>query len=440
MGYITFPQSFNGKKIVRIQDVNTEITVGATGSGYDAWYRYPASFLIPEGDPQYSKEGNTALGTYGYMLNSRCWSYDVGLALLVFATEGDWDMVDEMLQRLKLDQNGDGSWNFSYDIYIGKLFHDYVRTGAMGWVVWGICYALLTRTDGKDQVREWLDMLENAGEWLLSRQVTDHKDPRYGLLRGGYGAYDMDYNYSEVEIEWCSVEHQCSSLQALEGCALVLKKEKYKKAAELVRDQLYLKCYDQENGRFYQGINGGKPDVAWALDCTTWAGTLIFSVVHSNCARTCLKTAKEVYLTTGKEIVQSTEDAYYNTDYSSPDTFSGFKPYSDRTADYAGAPDLVWTEGTLGYAALALVLGKTEEAKFYVDECIRLQNCDGSTGGVIYTTATYAMLPWEFHVWESVVSSAWLYLVINNPDVLFPRVTRQVYYMAKINNITDERP
>lgn len=181
------------------------------------------------------------------------------------------------------------------------------------------------------------------------------------------------------------------------------------------------------------------PDKAWALDCTTWAGILIFSVVHSSTAEACLETARSVYLTKDKKIIQSREKDYYNTAYSDDETFSGFKPYSDKTADYKGAPDIVWTEGTLGYSTLAYVLGNMDEAKKYVDECIRLQNCGGSTGGVIYTTATYGMLPWEFHVWESVVSSSWLYLVINNPDVLFPRTLRQVYYMAKINNIHDER-
>ena len=181
------------------------------------------------------------------------------------------------------------------------------------------------------------------------------------------------------------------------------------------------------------------PDKAWALDCTTWAGTLIFSVVHSSTAEACLETAKSVYLTKNKKIIQSREKDYYNMAYSDDETFSGFKPYSDKTDDYKGAPDIVWTEGTLGYSTLAYVLGDMDEAKKYVDECIRLQNCDGSTGGVIYTTATYGMLPWEFHVWESVVSSSWLYLVINNPDVLFSRTLRQVYYMAKINNIHDER-
>lgn len=440
MGYIAFAQSFEGKKIVRIHNSNRDITVGVTGSGYDEWYRYPASFLIPDDDPQCSKEGNTANGAYGYMLNSRCWSYDVGLALLVFATSRDWDIVKEMLHRLKEDQNSDGSWNFSYDIYIGKLFHDYVRTGAIGWVVWGICYAVLQMGGFGDKSYGWKEMLEKAGEWILSRQVTDAKDPRYGLLRGGYGIYDNDYNYTATEIEWCSTEHQCSTLQALEGLSLVLGKKKYKKAAELVRDQLFLKCYDKKNKRFFQGINGGKPDQAWALDCTTWAGSLIFSVVNTETARGCKETAKDVYLTTSKSIVVSDAKDYYNQTYSSEGTFDGFKPYSDKTADYAGAPDIVWTEGTLGYAALALQLGDIEDARKYVDECIRLQNCNGSTGGVIYVTATYGQMPWEFHVWESVVSSSWLYLIINNPDVLFPKTLRQTYYMAKITNINDERP
>ena len=93
--------------------------------------RLPASFLIPTDDPQYNKDGSNALGAYGYMLNSRTWAYDVGLALLVFTTSGDYDICREMLKRMKYEQNDDGSFNFSYDIYIGQLFDGYVRTGAM---------------------------------------------------------------------------------------------------------------------------------------------------------------------------------------------------------------------------------------------------------------------------------------------------------------------
>lgn len=146
--------------------------------------RLPASFLIPTDDPQYNKDGSNALGAYGYMLNSRTWAYDVGLALLVFTTSGDYGICKEMLKRMRYEQNDDGSFNFSYDIYIGQLFDGYVRTGAMGWLVWGACYYTMESGD-----RDFVKMIKKAGDWLVSKQVTDSSDPRYGLMTGGYGSY-----------------------------------------------------------------------------------------------------------------------------------------------------------------------------------------------------------------------------------------------------------
>ena len=236
-------QSYQGVKICKAVKCHENGEVEIVGiSDTDNTYRLgrlPASYLIPQDDPQYSKDGSNALGIHGYMLNSRCWIYDAGLALLVFTHSGDHDICREMQSRLTTEQNADGSFNFSYDLYIGQLFDGYVRTGSIGWVVWGMCSYALETGD-----REFESMISKAGEWLLKQQVTDPDDERYGLLKGGYGTYDEHYNYTDETIEWCSVEHQCSALQALEGCALVLKNDKYKVAAELVRDQLYLKCYD----------------------------------------------------------------------------------------------------------------------------------------------------------------------------------------------------
>lgn len=117
-------------------------------------------------------------------------------------------------------------------------------------------------------------------------------------------------------------------------------------------------------------------------------------------------------------------------------------PPDDPQYDKDGSKAL-WKYGyCLNYRTWAydIGLGEYDECKIYIDETIKLQNCKGSNGGILYVTETYGTLPWEFHVWESVVSSAWLYLLIHCPDVLFPRTLRQVYYMAKINNIHDERP
>lgn len=399
------------KQIVGISDANNTYHTG----------RLPASYLIPQDDPQYNKDGSSALGMYGYMLNSRSWVYDAGLALLVFVTAGEYDICKEMLGRLSDEQNTDGSWNFSYDLYIGQLFEGYVRTGAIGWLVWGACYYTLVTGD-----ESFNDMLERAGQFLLNMQINDEKDPRHGLLRGGYGTYNMsDYSYEPTEIEWCSTEHNCSCLQALTGLSLVLGDDRYFDAAMKVKESLISKLYDFDNNRFYQGINTGVPDKAWALDCTTWSGKIALNILNDTLPKKCLATSIDAYFVQDCHIVQSTEKDRYNTAYSSDHAFSGFKPYSDReTGDYIGAPTLVWSEGTLGAALLALYVGEYDKAKAYVDEMIELQNANGSTGGVLYVTATYGELPWEFHAWESLVSSAWLYLIINNPEVLFPYTTK----------------
>ena len=223
-------QSYQGVKICKAVKTHENGAVEIVGvSDTDNTYhlgRLPASYLIPQDDPQYSKDGSNALGTHGYMLNSRCWIYDAGLALLVFTHSKDYDICREMQSRLATEQNDDGSFNFSYDLYIGQLFDGYVRTGGVGWVVWGMCYYALQTGD-----MDFKHAISKAGEWLLKQQVTEQDDPRYGLLKGGYGTYAADYSYTDEVIEWCSVEHQCSSLQALEGCALVLNDIRYKKAA-----------------------------------------------------------------------------------------------------------------------------------------------------------------------------------------------------------------
>lgn len=426
--------SFPGRKICKAIHVldNGEQQIVGISDANNTYHtgRLPASYLIPQDDPQYNKDGTNALGAYGYMLNSRSWVYDAGLALLVFVTAGEYDICKEMLGRLANEQNTDGSWNFSYDLYIGQLFEGYVRTGAIGWLVWGACYYVLMTGDASFNT-----MLEQAGNFLLNMQINDEKDPRNGLLRGGYGAYNMkDYSYSPVEMEWCSTEHNCSCMQALTGLSLVLNDDRYVQAALKVKESLISKLYDFTNDRFYQGINTGVPDRAWALDCTTWAGKLALNIINDKFPKKCLATAISEYFVQDCYIVQSTEKDRYNTTYSSDHAFLGFKPYSDReTEDYKGAPTLVWSEGSFGAILLALYVGDYEKAKLYMDEMIELQNVKGSTGGVLYVTATYGELPWEFHAWESVVSSSWMYLLINNPEVLFPYTTKYVqdYYATR---------
>lgn len=385
--------------------------------------RLPSSYLIPSDDPSFDKDGTSAKGKYGYMLNSRSWIYDLGLALLAFTTSGEYDLCKEILNRMKTEQNSDGSFNFSYDNYIGPLFEGYVRTGAVAWLVWGMSYYTIRTKD-----ETYLNVIKKAGNWLLGQKVTDESDPRYGFLKGGYGSYDTDYNYVEEEIEWCSTEHQVSSLQALNGLYEVTGDNQYKKAAEKLHYNLIKVLFDYKNNRFYQGVNKSGVDKSWALDCVTWAGLSTisddsFGVFSSEL----IKTALSEYKVTGVKLVKSNVENRFNVDYSSDQTFSGFKPYSDLDGGYTGSPDIVWSEGTLGFILLCMRNGREDLAKEYLSEIEKLQSVSNDSGGVLYSTATYGELPWEFHVWECLTSTSWLYLLKNNPDVLFPKMSYSTY-------------
>ncbi len=415
--FLFSPTASVGRKIAKLarKNDNGYTIVGMTGASKIDAGRLPASYLIPADDPHYNRDGSNALNLYGYMLNSRCFIYDAGLSLIAFTLSGDVELCVEMLDRLRTEQNEDGSFNFSYDNYIGQLFEGYVRTGAIGWLVHGMCYYTLQTGD-----TSYLDIIRRAGDWLVSRQIADANDLRYGLLTGGYGSYNEDYTYIEQEIEWCSTEHNCSALQALTELALVLGDEKYKRAAALVKQALFTTLYDAENARFYQGVGMDGVDDAWAVDCCTWAGKTLLSILGVQYSREIADTVGTVYATQDKSIVVSQEEEHYNTRYSGA-TVDGVKPYA---IGYTNPPDIVWSEGTLGYICLLRAIGVREKADYYLNEMLKLQYCQNSTGGILYVTETWANLPWEFHAWESLVSSAWLYILIKDPHALFPITAR----------------
>jgi len=314
-----------------------------------------------------------------------------------------------------------------------------MRTGAMGWLVWGMCYYALVSGDNS-----YNTMINAAGKWLLDRQRPD------GLLMGGF-------NDDGSVTNWCSTEHQCSALQALQGLVLLIPNNGYSKSyASAAND---VKSWLNPNSALHLFINGqnrykqGYNDDKWALDCTTWATSTAYRLgfITKTKANECREKAKKLNISTNSFLVQGAgvvkntnpnnkTNNNFNNGYELTGTVNGFKPYCDNSPDYyhykedttnnwvpVPVPnDFVWSEGTLGYIHLCMLLNEDQEAEDFMDEIIKLQNCTGSTGGVIYFTKTYAGVgqnenePWQGHVWEAVCSSAWLYLLINNPGVLFP--------------------
>ncbi|MDR1154089.1 MAG: hypothetical protein LBL04_05210 [Bacteroidales bacterium] len=382
-------------------------------------YRLPVSYRISDSlDPLYT------------LFKKRCWIYDTGLTLLALTTSNDYALCKTIMNRLQNWQNSDGSFNSAYDYDAQSLGPIAKHTGSMGWLVWGMCYYTMLSGD-----RSYMTMIDNAGTWLIQRQITTTTDVRFGLLRGGYQA-------DGSLIEWCSTENQCSALQALQGLYSVTRDGKYSTAITRLKDWLNPSTsplYDSINKRFYQGYrlnsSGGIViDTEWALDCATWAASTALSFFESTqAASDCRQTAYNVYhLEQGITVddnpyIQGNENPAFNRTYSLNGTAEGFKPFNNNNS-----PVLIWTEGTLGYVHLCQALGLVSEALSFMDETIKLQNCNGSTGGVIYVTKGFDNAEFQGHVWESIASSAWLYLVINNPNVLFANLDNGIEVIERI--------
>ena len=375
--------------------------------------RLPVSYLITgSGDPGFNNPPTAKV-------KDRCWIYDTGLALLVFTASGDYSFCQSIMNRLVGLQNTSvpssnpiyGSFDDSYDFKTGKVGGVDIHTGNMGWLVWGMCYYAL-----KSGNHSYNAMIEKAGGWLLNQEIKNN--PNYpnqnGLLKFGY-TY-INGNYVEFSDRRVSTEHQCSALQALQGLAALFPNDtRYAVTAANVKEWfLPTKGLWNESVPNNKRYNEGYNNTDRALDCTTWAGATVMSLSipnpqeARNIASACRSTAARIknFLVMNENIGES-----YNGHQPLSSPVTGFKAYPPQS--------LIWTEGTLGYIHLCMLLGENDEAINYMDNTIKLQNCTGSTGGIIYATKNSG----EFQVRECVVSSAWLYLLINNPNILFPNLT-----------------
>lgn len=319
-------------------------------------------------------------------LKNRSYIYDIGLTLLALTSNKDFSLCKKILTTISNIQNADGSFNFYYDATNIQKSRDNIKTGAISWLLWGICFYTYHSND-----KSYIPLIKKIEYWLLSMQILDKEDFRYGLFVGGY-------NNSTEKIYWCSLEHNLSVIQGLNGLFIITKDTKYKTISNLVLNSILNKLYSKENQRFYQGINLNGIDKSKSLDCATWTGLVFSNCYNKDIAINCINYARKTFLFVDK--------------------YNGFKPYA-KGFDYKEPPNLLWTEGTLGYCILALRLNKYDESKIFIDEIIKIQEKESLNKGVVYSTTTCTISPYEFHKYESVASTAWLYLILTNDNAIF---------------------
>lgn len=370
------------------------------------------SYEIPQTDPSYS---------YIY---SRSFIYDdavTAVALLLYDQQSNAGDILEALSRLV---NDDGSLFFSYNTHNswpnqGDHQGAIIRSGALAWVGYAtVCYLnqRLTESpeDSKRSPRVSLLMEKSIAmaDYILSQMVENRGDKRYGLVKGGYGLYELKYDPVQMEVmqrfidqpvEWCSTEHNIDSYFFLRDLGRLTKEEKFLNAADRIRRSILSKLWDDDLGQFIQGIKAyGNLDKNLALDCTYWGSLFLYALGEENKAKICLETGSKYKNHSGIGF-----RPYLGTKvYEDPEVNAFFFPSDPEKA--WDSLDIDWFEGTLGMTAGYLKNSLLDQATSLIEDLNKFY-LEKQKDSLPYSTYS---LPFQFNTYPSAASTSW-YLIVS---------------------------
>jgi len=318
------------------------------------------------------------LGRYG-----RAFLYDQAVGAIAWLMAGEQEKARRLLDYLSSYQNlnasvlgaSDGSFGFSFNTVGCSAYApdnrdsfydmDYLRNGAISWA--GYAFVLYQRLTGDTRYR---DIALTTADYLLTQQVTDPTDPRFGLLRGGHGTYDMTtWEFTPDQVEWVSTEHNVDAYFFLRDLGELTGDARYSLAAQQIGERLLTRLWNEEKGRLDQGLGpDGQPDGVDALDAASWGAMFLLAAGEEEEARRSLNFAERTYWNQG-------------------DGVWGYKPYAGTVEGVNwDATHVVWSEGSLGMAMAYAKPGDAaslDRARTILAEMARLQERDPD-GGLLY--------------------------------------------------------
>ncbi len=325
--------------------------------------------------------------------------YDQALMILYFLSEGKKAEAEKLLLKTLKFQNSDGS--FPFVIQPESTLAVYKRTGANAWI--GYASLALLNDSSTVERKTIIEATHRLAYYLLSLQITDKKDSRYGLLTGGFGnyIYELDEKKSIKEIflqkniSWISTEHNIDSYFFFRNFYRMTKDNRYKEAALLIKKSLLTTMWDSHKKTFYQGRDEKEVNPVAALDCASWGALFLNAIGKKEMARQALLFAEKNFKSQ-----------------------NGFKPYSNKALFDSRVIALsfadkypenswqniegVWPEGTAGAALAYYRLGDKKRAEELATSLEKLRNENGSLPD--FTT----QIPYEFSAAPSIASTIWL--------------------------------
>src|SRR6185312_3661085 len=166
------------------------------------------------------------------------------------------------------------------------------RSGAIAWVGYA-AVEYLDAADGGDARGEALTLAHHAAGYLIAHQLSRAKDPRDGLVLGGYGSIyyleehgDVREHYEPGDLAWASVEHNVDSYFFLRALARITGSPVYAKAAERIAAALKDRAWNVDAGQLAQGFGEEGPGWTDALDCASWGSVFLGAVGEAARAET----------------------------------------------------------------------------------------------------------------------------------------------------------
>jgi len=360
---------------------------------------------------------------YRYVF-SKASLYDNALAVIAFSMVGEYSLAERIIEASSRILSPDNDLWFTFNTHNSwpnKNDHTgaIVRSGASAWLGYAITFYLKTRlTENPNLLQQdneamnHLKLAQSIADKILLRQITDPADPRYGFFTGGEGRYSYRWNkeINNVEeyfipgsIQWASVEHNIDIYFLLHDLAILTGKEKYASPANILKQSIVKRSWNEENGQLNRGQRLDGADSAKALDCASWGAVFLQAVGQQTQAEVSLKTVSKYHVKS--ENHQGYKPYIDILLYEDPEVNALFFP-DDPGKNWNDLP-LIWPEGSLGVAMAYLKLKKNEQAVELLKSMIKLQ--DGE-GGLPYATEH---LRYQFSKNSSVAGTAWLVMVIS---------------------------
>lgn len=376
-GVYSFPRSFSGTKRVKLINNNGTVSElddiildsSTTGTGL------VRSYELFQGD----------IG-YGTSFQERTYSYDQALAVSSALSFRENTRAKDLVNGLILLQHEggttDGAFYFSAPQLSPSSTDPIFRTGAHSIALYSLLHYIEENPTDPD-IGIYINSANKALNYLDTMFVS--AGPQEGLYLGGSGRYVSD-EYEDYTVPWASTEHNLDTWHTFKKAAKVLNDDTYRLKAEVLESAMLEKLWNPTLNRFYQGYGLTGPDIADALDTSSWGSMVLIGINEIQKA-------------------QSSINRIGIYEYTDVETgITGWGPYS-KLGGYPGAVPNVWYEGSFG---VLMAYARNNLGELYQSTLDDLKQGQLASGAFRYATEIDSR--YEIINSPSVASTAWYIL------------------------------